>query len=241
MAVLPEESRDTLGLLNVSLINDTDRIGLRSPNERREASDRQSRRWEDGVANAASIVGNKSQLVHVMDRECDSYLQELDTPEGEVPVEWHLMTTLPVDTPEQVVEVVDTYRGSWMIEEYFKALKTGCSFQKRQLESYHALTLAMAVLAPVAWIMLRLKTLQREAPDLPATKVLTRTQLIIPREIARDPFPENPTVKDAFFAIARKGGFLKHNKSPEWQTPGAGFEKLLIMESAGFLKERCDQ
>jgi len=300
------------------------------------------------VANAASIVGNKSHLVHVMDRECDSYLlwdwmvkndhdfvirvswnrkvktendvvkmfdllagrdgepwvlersvriskrgkpvgnpkykkkhparesrivnlgiramavspkhngyggdaasdhlnlnivhvQELDTPEGEVPVEWHLMTTLPVDTPEQVAEVVDTYRGRWMIEEYFKALKTGCSFQKRQLESYHALTLAMAVLAPVAWKMLRLKTLQREAPDLPATKVLTRTQLIILREIARDPFPENPTVKDAFFAIARKGGFLKHNKSPGWQTLGAGFEKLLIMESAWFLKERCDQ
>lgn len=348
MAVVPEESRDTLGLLHVSLINDTGRIGLRSGKERREAPDRQSKRWEDGVAAAAAITGADTHLVHVMDRECDCYglwhwmienrhdfvirvswnrkvntddgvrkmfellaekesepwtversirisrrgrpvgnpkykkkfparnsrmvrlgirampvslkrniysgkavaeqlnlnivhVREIDAPENEVPIEWHLMTTLPVDTAEQVAEVVDTYRGRWLIEEYFKALKTGCSFEKRQLESYHALTLAMAVLAPVAWKLLRLKTLQREAPELPASTVLTRTQLIILREIARDPFPENPTIQDAFFAIARKGGYLKHNKSPGWQTLSAGFEMLLIMESAWFLKERCDQ
>ncbi len=349
MGVVPGESRDPLGLLNVSLINDTGRIGLRSPEERRKAPDRQSKRWEDGVENAAALVGETTHLVHVMDRECDSYVfwdwavanghdfvirvswnrrvktndndiakmfdllagkssepwmlersvriskrgkpkgnpkyqrkfparnsrmvklgmramavspkhngyggkdvadylnlnivhvQEIDVPAGEIPIEWHLMTTLPVDTKEQVAEVVDTYRGRWLIEEYFKALKTGCSFQKRQLESYTALTLAMAVLAPVAWKLLRLKTLQRENPNLPASTVLTKTQLIILREIAKDPFPQNPTIKDAFFAIARRGGFLKHNKFPGWQTLGSGFEELLTMERAWHLMKRCDQ
>ncbi len=45
-------------------------------------------------------------------------------PTGETPVEWFLLTNLPVDTPDEIAFVVDCYRGRWTIEEYFKALKT---------------------------------------------------------------------------------------------------------------------
>jgi hypothetical protein len=46
---------------------------------------------------------------------------------------------------------VDCYRGRWTIEEYFKALKTGCQYERRQLETAHSLLNALAILAPVAW------------------------------------------------------------------------------------------
>ncbi len=73
MAIVPGEVRDTLGLLNVELVNDTKKIGMRSVKARREASNRQSKRWEDGVERCAKLLGNKCQGIHLMDREADSY------------------------------------------------------------------------------------------------------------------------------------------------------------------------
>jgi len=58
---------------------------------------------------------------------------EPNPPAGQDPVCWRLATTEPVDTPEQMLRVVDFYRRRWVIEEFFKALKTGCKFQSRQL------------------------------------------------------------------------------------------------------------
>ena len=139
--------------------------------------------------------------------------------------------------------LVDAYRGRWVIEEYFKALKTGCALQQRQLESYEALSMVLALLVPVAWRLLWLRTLAEVEPDAPAQTVLTPLQLRILRNKARDPFPQHPTVADAHFAIARLGGFLKHNKRPGWQVLARGFEDLLVMgEGASAVAEtRCDQ
>lgn len=69
---------------------------------------------------------------------------------SEAPVEWLLLTTEPVDTLAQILRVVDHYCARWLIEDYFKALKTGCSLEKRQSGSYHALTKVTALLAPLA-------------------------------------------------------------------------------------------
>jgi hypothetical protein len=53
------------------------------------------------------------------------------------PVRWRLLTNLPIDIPEQVAFIVDAYRARWVIDEFFKALKTGCAIEKRQLETGH--------------------------------------------------------------------------------------------------------
>ena len=80
-------------------------------------------------------------------------------------MEWQLVTSEPIGTQEQVLRVVDWYRGRWLIEEFFKALKTGCAYEKRQLESFATLQIALALLAPVAWQLLLLRQLARAAPD----------------------------------------------------------------------------
>jgi DDE family transposase len=59
-------------------------------------------------------------------------------PRGAPAVCWMLYTSEPIDTAEQLLTIVDQYRSRWVIEEFFKALKTGCAFEKRQLESYRA-------------------------------------------------------------------------------------------------------
>jgi IS4 transposase len=98
---------------------------------------------------------------------------EVNAPVGTEPVEWRLMTTEPIDTDEQVLRIVDWYRTRWMIEEYFKALKTGCAFEQGQLASFHTLCVALALLAPMAWRLLLLRYLARELPTTAATVVLT--------------------------------------------------------------------
>jgi hypothetical protein len=161
------------------------------------------------------------KLVHIF---------ELGPPRGEPPVEWFLLTNLPVDSTEALERVVDTYRARWIIEEYFKALKTGCQYEKRQLESAHALLNALAVLVPVAWRLLLLRHLSRDDATRPATDALTPAQVQVLKATAKKPLPETPTVRDALLAVAALGGHIKNNGEPGWQVLGRGFRDLLILE-----------
>lgn len=174
------------------------------------------------------------------------YVRELDPPDPQSAVEWVLLTNEPVDTAEQLLHVIDCYRARWVIEEFFKALKSGCSLEKRQLGTLHALSNALAVLLPLAWRLLLLRTEARERPDAPASTVLSQDEIQILRVAGRKPLPESPTVRDALLAIAALGGHLKRNGEPGWQTLGRGYEKLQTLTlgwrlRAATVAERYDQ
>ena len=159
------------------------------------------------------------------------YAYEPHPPPGEQAVQWRLVTNEPIDTAEDVARVVDTYRARWYVEEYFKALKTGCSVEKRQLESAHALLNALALFIPVAWRMLLLRTLSRQDTSEPATCVLTQVQLRLLQLLSkRVALPAHPSAREATLALAGLGGHLKHNGEPGWLTLGRGYEKLLMAE-----------
>ncbi len=163
------------------------------------------------------------------------HVWEPDPPPGQDPVEWRLVTTEPTSTVEEIVAVVDWYRARWLVEEFFKALKTGCAYEKRQLESRSAMLNALALLAPVAWRLLVLRDLSRTHSDAPATEALTETQIkvlaaVVKRLKLNVKLPKHPTVGQAMLAIAALGGHIKHNGRPGWQVLGRGFDKLLIAE-----------
>jgi hypothetical protein len=84
-------------------------------------------------------------------------VHEVGAPNYAETVEWKLLTNLPIDTPEQVAAIVDAYRARWVIEEFFKALKTGCAYEKRQLETFRALMNALAIFSVIAWRLLVLR------------------------------------------------------------------------------------
>ena len=159
---------------------------------------------------------------------------EIDAPLGETPVEWLLVTTEPVDTAEQILRVVDWYRARWVIEEFFKALKTGCAYGKRQLETLDGLLNVLATSIPIAWQMLRLRTQTRLSPKAPATSVLSKPMLQVLLAFTRIPLPPSPTAREALLAIAALGGHLKHNGEPGWLTLARGYEKLTSF-TAGWL------
>ena len=166
------------------------------------------------------------------------HVREIDVPDGCDAVDWKLYTTEPIDTADQIIAVVDHYRVRWMIEEYFKALKTGCSFEKRQVESQRALLNTLALYAPIACRLLALRHESRA--ELVATS-LTERQIKVLRAVRRQPLPEQPTARDLMLAVAGLGGHIKYSGDPGWQVIGRGYLDLLAFEAGWVARERSDQ
>jgi hypothetical protein len=166
-------------------------------------------------------------------------------PAGEAAIEWQLFTSEPIKSAEDLETIIDYYRARWVIEEYFKALKSGCKFEERQLESYHALKNALAVFAPIAWNLLRLRTSAQHEPDAPATGYVSKDELTVLRKISRIPIKKSPTRREIYLAIAALGGHIKFNGEPGWITLNRGYQKLTAIVT-GFiiaedLRKRSDQ
>jgi hypothetical protein len=188
-----------------------------------------------GDARAAEATSLHLNVIHV---------SEAKPPPGEPAVEWFLLTNLPVETPDEIAFAVDCYRGRWTIEEFFKALKTGCQYERRQLESASSLLNALAILAPVAWRLLLLRHLARGDQKDPAIAALTLKQLEVLRAVTRRPLPASPSAKEAMLAVASLGGHLRSNGDPGWLVLGRGMHDLLLLELGWRAREqarRCDQ
>jgi hypothetical protein len=94
------------------------------------------------------------------------------------------------------------FRSRWLSDEYFKALKTGCDIEKRQLESCSTLLVALGVFVPIAWGLLRLRALSRTAPDTPANRVPAPTQLDLLRRHPKAKMSSTASVREALLAVA---------------------------------------
>ena len=161
-------------------------------------------------------------LVHVIER---------DPPEGDEPVEWVLLTSLPISTKRDVDFIVDAYRARWVIEEFFKALKSGCAIEKRQLEGLNSIVNALAVSLPIAWLLLRLRHLSRDEPDRPAGTLLPPLMLTCLRvlliENKRKQLPARPSCRQLTWGIAGLGGHITNNGEPGLIVLGRGLAKLI--------------
>jgi hypothetical protein len=155
---------------------------------------------------------------------------EPQPPEGEQAIEWKLVTREPADTPEQILTIVDYYRCRWPIEEFNKALKTGCRVQSRQLVDVAALLNVVALFVPIAWSILHLRTLANSPHPPPAAAVLRPVQMTVlmahPKTKKRFQVASPPTARDALYAVAALGGHLKRNGPPGWLTLFRGYKTL---------------
>jgi len=154
-------------------------------------------------------------------------------PHGEAPIEWMLFTSETVDTVDAATAVVDHYRARWLIEDYFKALKTGCAFEKRQLTTFDGLVRALAIFVPMAWHLLVLRHLGRAASPLPVSRCLDREQLLLLRKLLdrrRYRLPPRPAIRDVMLGIAALGGHITNNGPPGWLVLGRGLTRLLDAE-----------
>lgn len=143
-----------------------------------------------------------------------------ETPaEGYEPLEWILLTSVPVHTVEQAWERVDWYRTRWIVEDYHKCLKTGCSIEERQLQTYEGLQRLLGFLAPIAVRLLQLRAAARVNPELPASQTMPEEVVRVVAYLANVEAPSLSN-QQCWYTIARQGGYLgrKGDGPPGWQT-----------------------
>jgi hypothetical protein len=152
------------------------------------------------------------------------HVRERDAPAGEEPIEWFLATSEPIETEADVRRVVRIYRARWLIEEFFRVLKTGCALEKRQIESRQTLEALLAIFAVVSWRILLIRHKARCEPEAPATVILTATEIDL-LQTTRG-LPKRATVQQALLVVAALGGHLKSNGPPGAVVLVRGLEKL---------------
>ena len=145
----------------------------------------------------------------------------------------------PIDTVAQLERIIDAYVARWRIEEFFKAFKSGCAFESRQLESADAIYNAMAVCVPIAWALLEMRTLARHEPNRPASDILSKWQILLLQRHKDVRLGQSPSIRDAMLAIARLGGHIKNNGEPGWVVLGRGFHDLLLLEIGALMAQEA--
>jgi hypothetical protein len=148
------------------------------------------------------------------------WVYEPNPPAGDVPVEWLLVTTLPIETIEQVQTVLQYYTVRFLIEVQFRVLKSGCRVEQRLFEHLDRFLPCLAVYWIVAWRTLMLCRLGRSQPDLDCEAVFDAAEwksvwMAIHR---RSPPTKPPRLLEVLKLVAQLGGYV--NRPNRKDPPG---------------------
>ena len=171
-------------------------------------------------------------------------VREVDAPAGAEPIEWILLTSLAVKDFEDAWVVVGYYEKRWLIEEWHKALKTGCRVTQRQLKTKGRLEAMVALMSVVSVRLLQLKSVARTDPDRPARRLIPRRWIKMLQAVRKHlKKTASLTIGQFYRELANLGGFLgrKSDGDPGWITIWRGWQKLHLLvrgaELAGH--EKC--
>ena len=145
------------------------------------------------------------------------------------PLEWFVLTTMPVTSADDATRILQWYALRWRIEDYFRILKSGCKVEELQHHSAERLERAIAIKMVIAWRIQLMVRLGREVPELPSELLFSDGELRVLATFARScklPPPE------------RLGGWLGRTRDP----PGAqlmwhGYTQLVAMAFAFELRD----
>lgn len=142
---------------------------------------------------------------------------EIDPPDLKDLIKWHLVTNLPVDTPQEAVEKLEWFPLRWKIETFYKVMKSGCKAEEARLRTAERLVKFLALVAVVSWRIIWLTLSALGHPDGDSSGVLTASEIIAFDEI--DPERSTPklncrTLKADMLRIARLGVYLARTHDP---------------------------
>lgn len=160
------------------------------------------------------------------------WVRETSPRKGAKPIEWVLYASLPVKTFADAWRIVEYYELRWLIEEFHKALKTGCHVECRLLEDSSRLEPMVGLMSVAAVRLLQLKTVARREPERPARQIVPPLWLSMlkaaRRKLSR---VHDLTISQFYRELAKLGGFLGRNGDgdPGWITVWRGWEKLNLL------------
>ena len=156
-------------------------------------------------------------------------VEDRNPPAGEAPIQWILITTLPITTLDEILLIIAYYKIRWEIKVYFKTLKSGCRVEERYFERIGRLLNCFAVYTVVAWKVLYLTRLSRECPEMSCEAVFEPSEwkpvyMTIQR---KQPPRTPPTLNEMVKIIASLGGYvIRKNGQPGTQTLWIGIRRL---------------
>jgi hypothetical protein len=155
---------------------------------------------------------------------------EVNPPDGESAIEWRLLTDEKVTTLTEAAARVAWYRQRWMIEVFFRTLKTGCKVEELQLNTKDRLEKALVIYMIIAWRVLLLMTTGRELPDLSCEVIFDREEWQAAWIVSKKtPLPLTPPrLGDMLLIVARFGGFLarKNDGHPGAEALWRGLQRI---------------
>ena len=157
-------------------------------------------------------------------------VSEADPPPNDVPVEWLLLTSLPIDEIEQVRQVIQYYCVRWMIEVFFRVLKSGCRVEERRFEHIDRLWPCLAVYMIVAWRTLYVCRLGRSCPEVSCESVFEPAEWKSVWTVVKRTQPPNkaPCLGEMVGLVAQLGGYVKRKSDdpPGPQTTWIGLQRM---------------
>lgn len=153
-------------------------------------------------------------------------------------LEWLLITNLPVEDEKDALRVVEIYRRRWLIEDYHKALKTGCRIEDNQFKQGSRILALLGMLGVIATKLLALRELCRLSPTTPVEEALPSLWITL---LERKLKEKLVTVRDFWRGLARLGGFIgrKSDGEPGWQTIWGGYTRFQDMLMGATLLGSC--
>ncbi|RYD28187.1 MAG: IS4 family transposase, partial [Verrucomicrobiaceae bacterium] len=153
------------------------------------------------VGKQARWPGLELTVIHAMER---------GAPAGCEPIDWKLLTSLPVSSLEEAVEKMDWYALRWKIETFHKILKSGCRAEDSQLRTSERVVKLIALYCVVSWRVFWMTMLNRANPRAEPSLVLTQEeQAVLDAAVPpKSGHPPYSTLGDYLKALARLGGWL---------------------------------
>lgn len=135
-------------------------------------------------------------------------VSEVNPPQGVQAVEWLLPTSLPINSREQIETIIDHYEKRWMIELYFKVLKSGCKIESRRFEHVDRFYPALALYMIIAWRSLYICRVSRTQPESSCELVYEKAEWqSVWKIIKRQRIPKRtPSLMEMTKIVAQLGG-----------------------------------
>jgi hypothetical protein len=176
---------------------------------------------------------------------CVIQVREINPPKEVTPLLWTLLSNSKVENDQDAAVCVDQYQCRPIVEEFHKAMKTGCGVELPQFTTRHALEVTTALLSVVAVALLNLRDLSRreDAQSIPATEAIDAVYVNVLSVWRFKTCRPDLSVKEFCGALAKLGGHFnrKHDHPPGWLVLWRGWTQLqLLVEGALGAKEaRC--
>jgi hypothetical protein len=159
------------------------------------------------------------------------------------PLQWFLLTTVPITSPADAEQVLHWYCLRWRIEDWHRILKTGCRIEKLGHATAERLERAIAINLVIAWRIMLLTLLGRETPELPPEVLFDDIEIRVLGAFAKSRNLAPPqTLGEAVLLVARLGGYLarQHDPPPGHQLMWHGYTQLIAMAAGFALREEYD-